>query len=74
MVHHMPWDDIPQEILSSKIKRRIVTGEKVMAAIVELAEGAEVPAHSHESEQITYVISASARGAILNGRSITSGS
>ena len=57
MVRHTAWDDIPKEELSAKITRRIVTGERVMAAIVELAEGAEVPAHSHESEQITYVVS-----------------
>ncbi len=67
MVRHMPWDDIPQEILSSKIKRRIVTGEKVMVAIVELAEGAKVPAHSHESEQITYVVSGCLRFTMDDG-------
>jgi quercetin dioxygenase-like cupin family protein len=56
VVRHLAWDDIPREELSSTIRRRIVTGEKVMAAIVELKEGAVVPSHSHESEQITYVI------------------
>ncbi len=74
MVRHTAWDDIPQEILSSKIKRRIVTGEKVMTAIVDLAEGAKVPAHSHESEQITYVISGCLRftmgdGSVIDVRS-----
>jgi quercetin dioxygenase-like cupin family protein len=56
LVRHTAWDDIPREELSSKILRRIVTGEKVMAAIVELKEGALVPMHDHDSEQITYVI------------------
>ncbi len=57
MVRHTAWDDIPREELNSKIDRRIVTGEKVMAAIVDLKKGAFVPSHSHESEQITYVVS-----------------
>ena len=57
MVRHQAWDDVPREQLSDSIQRRIITGEKVMAAIVDLKEGAEVPMHSHESEQITYVVS-----------------
>jgi len=56
LVRHTAWDDIPREELSSTIKRRIVTGEQVMAAIVELDKGALVPMHNHDSEQITYVI------------------
>jgi len=57
VVNHMAWDDIPQEMLSSKIGRRMVTGEKVMVAIIDLKEGAQVPSHSHHNEQITYVVS-----------------
>ena len=57
MALHKAWEDIPREELSRKIKRRIVTGEKVMTAIVDLAEGAVVPSHQHDSEQITYVVS-----------------
>ena len=33
--------------------RRIVSGERVMAAHFFLRKGAVVPAHSHESEQLT---------------------
>jgi quercetin dioxygenase-like cupin family protein len=67
LVRHKAWDDIPLEQLSSKITRRIVTGERVMAAIVELKEGAVVPAHRHESEQITYVVSGCLRFTMENG-------
>ena len=67
MVRHIAWDDIPREELSAKITRRIITGEKVMAAIVELRQGAEVPAHSHESEQITYVVSGCLRFTLEDG-------
>ena len=57
MVDHMAWDDIPQEVLTSKIGRRMVTGEQVMLAIIDLKEGAVVPSHSHHNEQISYVVS-----------------
>ena len=70
LVRHQSWDEIPREELSSKITRRIVTGDKVMAAIVELREGAVVPAHSHESEQITYVVSGCLRFTMGDGRVI----
>lgn len=67
MVHHIAWDDVPLEQLSSTITRRIVTGEKVMSAIVELKKGANVPAHRHESEQITYVLSGALRFTMEDG-------
>jgi quercetin dioxygenase-like cupin family protein len=63
----MAWDDIPYELLSSKIKRRMVTGKKVMVAIIDLKEGAEVPFHSHENEQITYVVSGCLRFTMGDG-------
>ena len=57
MVNHKAWDDIPQEMLTTNIGRRMVTGDQVMLAIIDLKEGAEVPSHSHHNEQITYVAS-----------------
>lgn len=70
MVRHTAWDDIPLEELSSTITRRIVNGEKVMAAIVNLKKGAVVPNHSHESEQITYVIEGWLRFTMQDGSTI----
>jgi len=67
LVRHTAWDAIPREELSTKISRRIVTGERVMTAIVELREGAVVPAHRHESEQITYVVSGCLRFTLEDG-------
>ena len=74
MVRHEAWDDIEREELNSKITRRIVTGEKVMAAIVDLKEGAFVPSHSHDKEQIPYVVSGCLRftmgdGSVIDVRS-----
>ena len=61
MIKHYAWDSVPSETLSPTISRRMISGERVMAAMVDLKKGAVVPMHSHESEQITYIL----RGALL---------
>jgi quercetin dioxygenase-like cupin family protein len=42
--------------MSELISRKIITGEKAMVAQVFLKKDAVVPEHSHESEQITYIM------------------
>ena len=55
-MEHYTWDDMEKEAMSDVISRRIIAGEKAMVAQVFLAKGAVVPEHSHESEQITYIL------------------
>ena len=50
------WDDMPRERVSGKLERRLITGERMMLAHVYLAKGCIVPKHSHENEQLTYVL------------------
>jgi quercetin dioxygenase-like cupin family protein len=50
------WDDMPKEKVTDAIDRRLVTGERVMLAHVYLKKGAVVPRHSHDNEQITYIL------------------
>jgi quercetin dioxygenase-like cupin family protein len=50
------WDDMPKEKVTDSLDRRIVTGERMMIAHVYLKKGAIVPKHSHENEQITYIL------------------
>ena len=50
------WDEIALEKVTEMISRKIVTGERLMSAQVYLKKGALVPKHSHESEQMTYVL------------------
>ena len=38
------------------LARQVVTGEKAMVARVYLKKGCVVPAHSHVSEQVTYIL------------------
>lgn len=55
-VRHFRWDDMEKEPVTDSIKRRIVTGERAMLAHIYLDKGAVVPVHSHENEQITYLL------------------
>jgi quercetin dioxygenase-like cupin family protein len=55
------WDDVPVERVTDMIDRQVVTGKNEMMARVLLKKGAVVPTHSHESEQLTYIIEGSMR-------------
>jgi len=55
-VTHYSWDEMEKETVSDTIKRRIVTGERAMLAHIYLDKGAHVPKHSHDNEQITYLL------------------
>ncbi len=50
------WDDMPKEQVSDVLDRRLITGDRVMLTHVYLKKGAIVPRHSHENEQITYIL------------------
>ena len=68
-VRHYRWDDMPRERVTDLIDRRIVTAERMMIAHVYLAKGAIVPQHSHENEQITYILEGALRFRIGADRS-----
>lgn len=55
MLQKINWDDVPEEEVTPKMKRKIVYGEKVMIARMKFKDGFLVPLHSHENEQITSV-------------------
>jgi len=44
------------ERVTDQIRRKLVTGERIMLAEVLLDRGAVVPRHSHENEQCTYIL------------------
>jgi len=50
------WEDMPKEKVSDTLDRRLITGDRVMLTHVYLKKGSIVPRHSHENEQITYVL------------------
>ena len=53
---HYRWEELPHEQLSPLIGRRLINGDEMMIAQVYLAKGAIVPTHSHENEQLTYIL------------------
>ena len=55
------WNEVNKEIMSAKIWRKVITGEKVMVAQVFIAKGGVVPTHQHDSEQISYIVEGALR-------------
>jgi quercetin dioxygenase-like cupin family protein len=55
-VRHVRWDDMPRERVNDLLERRLITGDRTMLAHVYLTKGCIVPKHSHENEQLTYVL------------------
>jgi quercetin dioxygenase-like cupin family protein len=51
------WDDLPWETLNPLLDRRLISAERIMLAHVQLKKGCLVPRHSHENEQLTYILS-----------------
>jgi quercetin dioxygenase-like cupin family protein len=50
------WEDMPKEKVTDMLDRRLITGDRIMLTHVYLKKGAIVPQHSHENEQITYIL------------------
>ena len=55
------WEDMPKEQITDQLSRRLVTGDRMMLAHVYLDKGCIVPQHSHDNEQITYILSGTLR-------------
>ena len=66
------WDDVLLENVRDGISRRFIAGDREMLAQIYLKRGAIVPTHSHESEQLTYVLSGALKFTLGN-REITVG-
>jgi quercetin dioxygenase-like cupin family protein len=58
---HYRWEELPLEQLKPDLGRRLVSVERMMLAQVYLEEGAIVPKHSHENEQLTYILEGALR-------------
>ena len=53
---HYRWDELPKEALKPDLARRLISTERMMLAQVFLEQGCIVPQHSHENEQLTYIL------------------
>src|SRR5262249_18459481 len=56
MATHYRWEDLPREALKPDLARRLISTERMMLAQVYLDKGCVVPRHSHENEQLTYIV------------------
>lgn len=63
------WDEIALEKVTEMISRKIVTGSREMLAQIYLKRGAQVPLHTHESEQMTYILQGALRF-VIDGEEI----
>ncbi len=50
------WDEIEHEAMSPGIARRVVHSDRMTIARIYLEQGSVVPRHSHEHEQVSYVL------------------
>ena len=55
-VQHYRWDAMPLENVTEQLDRRIITGDRMMLTHVYLKKGCVVPQHSHDNEQLTYIL------------------
>jgi quercetin dioxygenase-like cupin family protein len=55
------WESMPREVISPVIERRLITGERMMIAHVYIKKGGIVPLHSHDNEQLTYILEGALR-------------
>ena len=55
------WADMPKERLTDVLERRVITAERIMVAHIYMKKGCVVPVHSHENEQVTYVLEGALR-------------
>ena len=66
------WDEIALEKVTEMVSQKIVCGEREMLAQTYLKRGALVPMHSHESEQMTYILQGALR-VLVGGEEIVVG-
>lgn len=72
-LQYTSFHTIPVESLNPLIDRQFVYGERTMLARLTLRRGAIVPLHSHENEQVTYILEGALRFTLGDGRVITVG-
>ena len=58
---HYRWDDLPKEELKPDLHRRLIPAERMTIGHVYLDKGCVVPRHSHENEQLTYILEGTLR-------------
>jgi unsaturated pyranuronate lyase len=58
---HYRWEDLPKETLKPDLQRRLIPAERMTIGHVYLQKGCVVPLHSHDNEQLTYILEGTLR-------------
>jgi quercetin dioxygenase-like cupin family protein len=58
---HIRLEDVPVQQMNPLLDRQFVSGERSMLARIILRKGCVVPMHSHDNEQISYVLEGALR-------------
>lgn len=61
MLEKINWNNVPSEEVNPSMRRKIVSGEKLMIARMNFKDGFLVPLHHHVHEQVTQVVSGKMR-------------
>jgi quercetin dioxygenase-like cupin family protein len=69
---HFKWSEIPEERINDKFVRKLIWDGGLMMAWMECLKGCIVPPHSHDNEQLTFVVSGSWRFTI-DGKTVVVG-
>ena len=64
------WDEIALDKITEMVSQKIVAGEREMVAQIYLKRGALIPMHSHDSEQMTYILQGALKF-VIGGEEIT---
>lgn len=67
VVRHHRLLDLEAEQVTPVISRRLLWGQRLMAAYLEFKRGAVVPVHQHENEQLTHCLSGLMRFSLPDG-------
>jgi quercetin dioxygenase-like cupin family protein len=63
------WDELSLEKVTEMVSRKMIAGTRQTMAQVYLKRGALVPLHTHDSEQLTYVLQGALRF-VVNGEEV----
>jgi quercetin dioxygenase-like cupin family protein len=58
------WEDMPQTEMTPQIRRRLISGDHVMAVEFRFDKGAIIAEHHHMHEQLSHIISGKAEFAV----------
>ena len=64
------WDELALEKVTEMLSRKIIAGDREMLVQIYVKRGCLVPLHSHESEQMTYVLQGALKF-LVGGEEIT---